>query len=573
LQRKEGIYVPIFGKKKLGELLVESGIITNEQLQKALSIQKTTGKKLGEILVEQGLITEDEIVEVLEFQLGIPHVKIEQMHLDPEVVNLVSENIARRHTLIPIKVEGDKIYVAMADPLNIFAIEDVNIFTGKNVQPMIAKAADIKREIEKHYGKKETMKAAEELQKEVSKTQRTDVRKLQVISSEDENEGPVVKLVNSIFEQAITQRASDIHIEPFENEVKVRFRVDGVLYDILQLEVSSLSSIVARIKVIGNMDIAEKRVPQDGRTTFVFADKPYDMRISTLPTVYGEKVVIRIADKSGFVKGKMDLGFTNDDLEKYDKIISSPHGIILVCGPTGSGKTTTLYTILNELNTGDRNIITVEDPVESTIKGINQVEVNVKAGLTFGAALRSILRQDPDIIMIGEIRDRETADIAVRAAITGHLVLSTIHTNDAPSAVTRLIDMGIESFLISSSLVGVISQRLIRKICSYCKEEYIPDDTELEVLGLSNGNGIKLYRGRGCPYCNDKGYYGRTGIYEILLVSKDLKKVIVKNVGSDELKEIAVKEHMKTLKEACKERVLQGITTIDEYMRVTYSLD
>ncbi|WAM37048.1 GspE/PulE family protein [Caldicellulosiruptor acetigenus] len=565
--------MPVNEKRKIGELLLEAGIITTKQLEEALQIQKKTGKKIGEILVEKGYVTEDEILEVLEFQLGIPHVKLDQYVIDPEVVNLVSESIARRHTLIPIQLKDDKLVVAMADPLNIFAIEDVAIFSGKNVQPVIAKASEIKRQIEKFYGKQEALKAIEELKKEGAAQRRVQTTRMQ-ISSEDDAEGPVVKLVNSIFEQAITSRASDIHIEPFENEIRVRFRIDGILYDILQLEIETLPSLVARIKVIGNMDIAEKRVPQDGRTTFLFADKVYDMRISSLPTVYGEKIVIRIADKGAFIKSKTELGFTEDDLEKYNRIISAPHGIILVCGPTGSGKTTTLYTILNELNTGLKNIITVEDPVESTIYGINQVEVNPKAGLTFAAALRSILRQDPDIIMIGEIRDKETADMAVRAAITGHLVLSTIHTNDAPSAVTRLVDMGIESFLISSSLVGVISQRLIRKICPYCKEEYLPTEPELKALDIEENYNVKLYRGRGCALCNNKGYYGRSGIYEIMIVTNQLKRLIVKkDVSSDEIKQLAIKEGMKTLKDACKERVLNGTTTVEEFLRVTFSLE
>lgn len=560
-------------KRKIGELLLEAGIITRQQLEEALQIQKKTGKKIGEILVEKGYVTEDEILEVLEFQLGIPHVKLDQYVIDPEVVNLVSESIARKHTLIPIQLKDDKLIVAMADPLNIFAIEDVAIFSGKNVRPVIAKASEIKRQIEKFYGKQEALKAIEELKKESAAQRRVQTTRMQ-ISSEDGTEVPVVKLVNSIFEQAITSRASDIHIEPFENEIRVRFRIDGILYDILQLEIETLPSLVARIKVIGNMDIAEKRVPQDGRTTFLFADKVYDMRISSLPTVYGEKIVIRIADKGAFIKSKTELGFTEDDLEKYNRIISAPHGIILVCGPTGSGKTTTLYTILNELNTGLKNIITVEDPVESTIYGINQVEVNPKAGLTFAAALRSILRQDPDIIMIGEIRDKETADMAVRAAITGHLVLSTIHTNDAPSAVTRLVDMGIENFLISSSMVGVISQRLIRKICPYCKEEYFPTETELKALDISEDNNIKLYIGRGCARCNNKGYYGRSGIFEIMIVTNQLKRLIVKkDVSSDEIKQLAIKEGMKTLREACKERVLNGTTTVEEFLRVTFSLE
>jgi type IV pilus assembly protein PilB len=565
--------LPVNEKRKIGELLLEAGIITRQQLDEALQIQKKTGKKIGEILVEKGYITEDEILEVLEFQLGIPHVKLDQYVIDPEVVNLVSESIARRHTLIPIQLKDDKLVVAMADPLNIFAIEDVSIYSGKNVQPVIAKASEIKRQIERFYGKQEALKAIEELKKEGSSQRKLQTTRMQ-ISSEDDTEGPVVKLVNSIFEQAITSRASDIHIEPFENEIRVRFRIDGIMYDVLQLEVETLPSLVARIKVIGNMDIAEKRIPQDGRTTFLFADKVYDMRISSLPTVYGEKIVIRIADKGAFIKSKTELGFTEDDLKKYNKIIGAPHGIILVCGPTGSGKTTTLYTILNELNTGAKNIITVEDPVESTIYGVNQVEVNPKAGLTFAAALRSILRQDPDIIMIGEIRDKETADMAVRAAITGHLVLSTIHTNDAPSAVTRLVDMGIENFLISSSLVGVISQRLIRKICPYCKEEYTPTETELRALDIEENHPVKLYRGRGCALCNNKGYYGRSGIYEIMIVTNQLKRLIVKkDVSSDEIKQLAIKEGMKTLREACKERVLNGTTTVEEFLRVTFSLE
>lgn len=396
---------------------------------------------------------------------------------------MISESIARRHTVLPVSFDEDgNLIVAMADPLNIFAMEDIEIYSGRRVRPRIAKASDIKRAIERFYGKQEALKAAEELQKESSEkdsqAKRATITPRFQLGLEDGTEGPIVRLVNSIFEQAITSRASDIHIEPFENEIKVRYRIDGVLYDVLKLDIGILSSLVARIKIIGNMDIAEKRIPQDGRTTYYFSDKIYDMRISSLPCVYGEKIVVRVIDKSAFVRSKAELGLTEEDEEKFNKLIAAPHGIILVCGPTGSGKSTTLYTILNELNTGTRNIITVEDPVESTIEGINQVEVNTKAGLTFAAALRSILRQDPDIIMIGEIRDRETADMAIRAAITGHLVLSTIHTNDAASAITRLVDMGIENFLISSSLVGVISQRLVRKLCSYCKEPYEPSEEE-----------------------------------------------------------------------------------------------
>ncbi|ADL42971.1 type II secretion system protein E [Caldicellulosiruptor obsidiansis OB47] len=566
-------------RKRIGDVLVEAKIITPQQLEEALKIQKQTNKKLGEILVEKGYITEDELIEILEFQLGIPHIKLDVYPIDPKAVETISESIARRHTVLPVSfAEDGSLIVAMADPLNIFAMEDIEIYSGRRVRPRIAKASDIKRAIERFYGKQEALKAVEELQKESSEkdnqAKRATVTPRFQLGLEDGTEGPIVRLVNSIFEQAITSRASDIHIEPFENEIKVRYRIDGVLYNVLKLDIGILPSLVARIKIVGNMDIAEKRIPQDGRTTYIFSDKIYDMRISSLPCVYGEKIVVRVIDKSAFVRSKTELGLTEEDEEKYNKLIAAPHGIILVCGPTGSGKSTTLYTILNELNTGTRNIITVEDPVESTIEGINQVEVNTKAGLTFAAALRSILRQDPDIIMIGEIRDRETADMAIRAAITGHLVLSTIHTNDAASAITRLVDMGIENFLISSSLVGVISQRLIRKLCPHCKEPYEPSEEEKILLDIKQDENVKLYRKRGCHICDKKGYYGRTGVYEILIVTKELRKLInKKDVSSEEIKELAVKQGMKTLRQACKERVLNGITSVEEYLKITYALE
>lgn len=556
-------------RKRLGEFLTDAGLITNEQLQKALALQKNTNKKLGEILVENGFITEDQIIEVLEYQLGIPHVKLDRYPIDNEAVKLITENLAKRHTLLPIRLDNDSLYVAMADPLNIFAIEDVAIYTGKQVQPVLSREEDIKRFVNKYYGKQEALKAAEEFKKE-NKIFKLDKN---IKAQEDDVQGPIVKLVNAIFEQAINQRASDIHIEPFENEVKIKFRIDGILYEIMKVEYELHAPLTARIKVIGNMDIAEKRIPQDGRTSFEIYDKEYDMRISSLPTVFGEKIVIRIADKREFLKDKRNLGFLEHDLRQYERLISSPHGIILVSGPTGSGKSTTLYTALRELNTGDRNIITVEDPVESTIYGVNQVEVNAKAGLTFASALRSILRQDPDIIMIGEIRDRETAEIAVRAAITGHLVLSTIHTNDAPSSVTRLLDMGIEAFMINSSLIGVIAQRLVRKICPYCKTEYNAENDEIKALGLDETKEYKLYKGHGCLYCGQKGYIGRTGIYEILTIDKELRSAINKGLSSDELKDLAVKNGMVTLKNSCIQKVLKGETTFEEYLRVTYSMD
>lgn len=571
---ERGIQLANLSKKKLGEILVESKLITKEQLQKALILQKNSGKKLGEILESEGYLKEDDILEVLEFQLGVPHVKLDRYKIDEKAVHLITETIARKNDLIPIKVDGNTITVAMADPLNIFAIDDVTVYTGKNVQPVIAKSDEIKRYIDKFFSGKEAKKAAEDFLRDSGKNVRPDMNRVVSYSSDEESgSAPIIKLVNTIFEQAILSRASDIHIEPFENELRIKYRIDGILYESMVVEPELQPAVVARIKVMGNMDIAERRIPQDGRTSFIYMDREYDMRISSLPTVYGEKMVVRIQDKAGYIKDKSQLGFEADDLEKYNRIVSAPHGIILVSGPTGSGKTTTLYTILQELNTGRKNIITVEDPVECKIYGVNQVEVNQKAGLTFASALRSILRQDPDIIMIGEIRDSETAEIAVRAAITGHLVLSTIHTNDAPTTVDRLIDMGVENFLISSSLIGVISQRLVRKICPYCKEEYTPDPEELFALGLNDDREYKFYRGKGCNYCSNKGYLGRTGIYEIMAVNRELRSMMLKNNGIDELSDAAVRNGMKTIREGCIEKILKGETTVEEYMRVAYSID
>lgn len=557
-------------KKKLGEILVEASLITSEQLAKALLLQKKTNKKLGEILVDEKFVTEDDIIGVLQFQLGFPFVDLDKIEVEQEAVMLLSESIARKNTLIPVKLEGNNLIVAMVDPLNIFAIEDVTIYTGKNVIPAIGKRVSILKLIDKYYSRQEALKAAQDYIKEYGRDIKTDIKDSEIIVNEG---APIIKLVNSIFEQAINNRASDIHIEPFEKEIRIKFRIDGLLYEIMKVDINLLAAIVARIKVMGQMDIAERRLPQDGRTGYKYSSREFDMRISSLPTVYGEKIVIRLQDKSGFLKDKSQLGFDESDLLKYNKIISSPHGIILVAGPTGSGKTTTLYTILKELNTGERNIITVEDPVESTMYGVNQVEVNVKAGLTFASALRSILRQDPDIIMIGEIRDSETAEIAVRSAITGHLVLSTIHTNDAPSAITRLIDMGIESFLVSSSIVGIISQRLIRRICPSCREEYVPGSEEIIALEMENSTAFKLYKGKGCSMCSNKGYLGRTGIYEILLVNREIKNLVLSNTSSDAIKDAAVKYGMKTLKDSCREKVLAGETTVEEFLRVTYSID
>jgi type IV pilus assembly protein PilB len=390
------------------------------------------------------------------------------------------------------------------------------------------------------------------------------------------NSAPIVKLVNYIIEQAVRIKASDIHIEPYSKDIRIRYRVDGQLQEMMRHDVRLLPAIVTRIKISGEMNIAEKRKPQDGRISIKIDKKDYDLRVSILPTVHGEKVVIRIIDKSGLLKDKESLGFMKEDLIKFENILKSPHGIILVTGPTGSGKSTTLYTSLKELNKENINIITVEDPVESTLEGINQVQVNPKAGLDFAGALRSILRQDPDIVMIGEIRDRETVEIAVRAAVTGHLVVSTLHTNDAPSTVTRLIDMGIEPFLISTSLTGIIAQRLVRKICPVCKTEYTPEPGEISVLDQSAveeyGGSIKLYRGEGCNKCNNSGYSGRIGVYEIMSISRQLKQLINQGANADDIKIQAEKDGMSTLKKSCTRLVLEKITTLEELIRIAYAV-
>ncbi len=547
---------------------MEAGIINQEQLSYALQRQKATGKKLGELLIEEGIIQEKQMIEVLEFQLGIPHMDLEKYFIDPEIPRLINENLARRHVLIPIRKDRDKLIVAMADPLNIFARDDVQIATNMQVEPVISTKHDILGAIDQYYGKQRAEQAIEEFRKQY------DVENLIELDDEtlnDINNAPVVRLINTIIGQAIKQRASDIHIEPYENSIRVRYRIDGELQEIMNPAKSAHSAIVTRIKIMGKMDIAEKRLPQDGRVETNIEGKEVDLRISVLPTVYGEKVVIRLLDRSTFLATKAQLGFSNENLEIFDRIILNPNGIILVTGPTGSGKSTTLYAILKEFNKVNNNIITVEDPVEYKIEGINQVQVNMKSGLTFASGLRSMLRQDPDIIMIGEIRDAETAQIAVRAAITGHLVLSTMHTNDAPSTVIRLVDMGIEPYLVASSIVGVVSQRLIRRICENCKKPIEPTRSEKEILGISDD--ITIYKGIGCSVCNNTGYKGRMAVHEIMSVSRGIREMINARATMDEVKKASIEQGMITLKENCKQLVLKGVTTVDELIRVAYTLE
>ena len=552
-------------KRKLGDLLVTSGKLSSINLDAVLKKQKLSGKRIGELLIEDKILSEDDILDVLELQLEFPRINFDQVIVDKDAVSLIPQSLAIKYNLIPIGFDKGKISIVISDPLNIFAIDDVKIATGFDVDINLASKEEINNAISKYYSNPFVQKAAEELTKQkVNETLDSD----REAAVEEIKNAPAVRMVDSIIKNAISDRASDIHIEPFENYVKIRYRIDGQLVEVLRSPKETHASIISRIKILSNLNIAEKRIPQDGRIFMKVDGAEVDLRVSVLPTVNGEKAVIRILDRKNFLISKDKLGIDEDDLKRMNKIIKSPYGIILVTGPTGSGKSTTLYAILNDFNTVDRNIITVEDPVEYTMDGINQVNVNPRAGLSFASGLRAILRQDPDIIMIGEIRDNETAEIATRAAITGHLVLSTIHTNDSASAVVRLIDMGIEPYLINTAVAGVIAQRLVRKICPNCKEEYEVSEYEKGLLGVSNDQELKLYKGKGCPKCGKSGYHGRIGVYEIMEITKAHRELILQGGSTDKLKKLNEKLGMRTLNAACRELVKAGTTTIDEFLRI-----
>ena len=557
-------------KRRIGEWLVAEKIITQEQLDRALEVKPHSEKKLGEIIVDLGFCSEEVIVDVLARKFGIDKVSPATMKISEEILALIPGNILRKHVMIPIEYKegsANTLRVAMADPVDMNAIDDIMIITNLQVESCIATPADIMQALDKHYGNAEAMDAAQKYAQERQ-------QQLEAAEGEEENadvnNSPIVILVKSIIEQAARQRASDIHIEAMQNKVRVRYRIDGALYEKASYDIHLLPAIIARVKIIGGMDISEKRKPQDGRITIMVDRKEYDIRVSILPTVYGEKVVMRLALKHALTRAKSELGLKPNELEVFDHIVSNPHGIILVTGPTGSGKSTTLYTALSELNQEDVNIITVEDPVEANIDGINQVQVNVKAEMTFANALRSILRQDPDIIMIGEIRDAETASIAVQASITGHLVVSTLHTNSSAATITRLIDMGIESYLIADSVVGVIAQRLVRRLCPECKKARPATEKEKQLLHIDPDQNITLYDKVGCPHCADTGYRGRIGVYEIMEVTPALKRVISRMDGTEAIKKQALADGMHTLRMSAAEYVLDGTTTLSEMLRVSF---
>ena len=561
---------------KLGELLVSGGLVSEEQLREALKTQAEVRKKLGTVLLDLGYITERQLVEALEFQLGFSSVSLYDVRIDPDILELVPESLARKHGVIPLRRNGDKIVVAMEDPLDYEAIEEIRLAAGANIQPVIASHSEIEQAINRHYGLDD---AVGELMEAFDwEGTADDIEEAQSQTS------PVVKLVNQLIQMAVAQRASDIHIEPAEKQVKVRYRVDGVLRQEKMLPKNMQGVLTARIKILSNLNIAERRVPQDGRIQLQVDGRRIDIRVSTLPTVHGESVVLRILDQSAGVKSMRDLGFSADNLAKFERMIRRPNGIILISGPTGSGKTSTLYTALRRLQSPEVKIITIEDPVEYRLEGITQVQVNPQVGLTFASGLRSILRQDPNIVMVGEIRDAETAEIAVRASLTGHLVFSTIHTNSALGTISRLIDMGIEPYLIASSLNCVVAQRLVRRVCPECAAPHPVREDErrqFEELGLSadagrqadasgepipasGGQPEAVMRGQGCSSCNRSGYKGRIAIHEVLVISEEMRRAIAQNRPLDDMKEIALRQGFTGMLHDGMSKVLSGLTTSDE---------
>ncbi|MRX71437.1 type II secretion system protein GspE [Bacillus lacus] len=545
-------------RKRLGDLLVEAGLIREEQLQEALTT-KAPGQKLGDVLLDLGFITEQQLIEVLEFQLGIPHVSLFRYPFDKNLVNMISIEFAKRNMIIPLKKEGDTLYVAMADPMDFYTIDDLRLSTGFVIETAIASKDDIVKAISKYYEMDDSMSDLMEQLPDFGDAEE------EKITGED---SPVVRLVNQLLTNAVQQRASDIHIDPQETKVSVRYRVDGVLKTERALPKHMQNVLTARIKIMANLDITEHRIPQDGRMKISLNFHHTDLRVSTLPTVYGEKIVMRVLDLGSALNDIEKLGFNQLNLERFTHLISQPTGIVLITGPTGSGKSSTLYAALNQLNNEEVNIITIEDPVEYQLEGINQIAVNPNVGMTFAKGLRSILRQDPNIIMVGEIRDRETAEVAVRASLTGHLVMSTLHTNDSLGTITRLIDMGVEPFLVASSLSGVVSQRLVRKVCRDCLREEAPTEREKEIFSKRGMSVSSISRGEGCGTCNMTGYKGRIAIHELLVMNEEMKKVIMNKQSYTELKDLAVANKTIFLIDDGLIKVKQGLTTTEEVLRV-----
>jgi type IV pilus assembly protein PilB len=560
------------GSTRLGELLVKNNLITKEQLSQALAQQDTSGGRIGANLVKLGFISEDEITAFLSRQYGVPSINLAQFEVDANVTKLIDGDMAQKYQVIPINRAGGVLTVAMADPSNIFAIDDIKFKTGLRVEPVVAAESAIRNAVNKYY---DNAGAVDELLKKSVEDVDTVGEGEEAVNvaqlAEATEDAPVVKLVNLVLTDAIKKGASDIHLEPYEKSFRVRFRIDGVLYDVMQPPMKLKAAITSRVKIMATLDIAERRLPQDGRIKIRVAQREMDFRVSTLPTLFGEKVVLRLLDKSNLQLDMTKLGFEPQALKDFEEAILMPYGMILVTGPTGSGKTTTLYSALNRINKIDTNIMTAEDPVEFNLPGINQVQMKPDIGLNFAAALRAFLRQDPDVIMVGEIRDYETAEIAIKAALTGHLVLSTLHTNDAPSTVSRLLNMGVEPFLVAASSNLILAQRLLRRVCSQCKEETKVPANALVDLGFSpeDAKAIKTFKGKGCANCSDTGYRGRIALYEVMTIRDNIKELILQGASTGELREAGRKNGMKTLRESGLQKIREGLTSIEEVMRVT----
>lgn len=562
---------------RLGDLLVDAGVITDGQLKQALAEQKKTGQRLGETLVSEGIITEHQLVNALTMQLGIDFIDLTTTEIDPEMTKLVSRNLAKKYSIVPVRSRGDELYLAMSDPLNFVAMEEAKTASKRRIVPMIATQSAVEHAISSLYGTEGAKRAVREMQQEMANSGGgaavTGVQATEL--SEDAATAPSVRLVNNIIERGISDRASDIHIEPQESRVLVRMRIDGVLHNEFDIPKELQASLTSRIKVMCGMDVTERRVPQDGRAVVRVRMTEVDLRVSTLPTINGEKIVIRLLSRSTNLDTAEELGFYGRNLELYHKFMKHNQGIVLVVGPTGSGKSSTLYTMISLRNTEDVNIVTLEDPVEYNIVGVNQVQVEEKTGMTFASGLRSILRQDPDIISVGEIRDAETAEIALRAAVTGHLVLSTIHTNDAVSTLDRLSDIGVEPYMMASALKGVIAQRLVRRICPHCKEAYTPTPEEMASIGLDPARAAttKLYRGRGCPDCFGTGYRGRTVVAETLEVTSAIAQAIRTRAGQEAVQAAVRASGFVPMAANCRELVLSGVSTVEEVLRNAYTAD
>lgn len=565
-------------KMRLGDALISEGLINEEQLQQALALQKKSGKRLGAVLVEMHLVTEQDIVQILSKQLRIPFIDLSNYLIDPVIAKLVPEHIAKRHMLIPINKVGNKLTVAMVDPLNIIAIDDIQLMTGLMVKPVVATHTDINKALQDAYG---AVAQQDKLMDDLEDIGHGDDEDLDGLGELGENDAPIIRLCNLVISQAVQNGVSDIHIEPFERELRIRYRQDGMMYTAMQPPKKATAAITSRIKIMSSLNIAEKRLPQDGRIKIKVANRMIDLRVSVLPVIWGEKIVMRILDQTSLKVNLEDLGFEPKTLDRFKTGIASPYGIILVTGPTGSGKTTTLYSALTSVNSIDTNVMTAEDPVEYMLHGVNQVQCKPEIGLTFAAALRSFLRQDPDVIMVGEIRDFETAEIAIKASMTGHLVLSTLHTNDAPGTIGRIVNMGIEPFMVTTSVILVQAQRLVRKICKDCKFEIKPRAEQIGQFGITpelirridlphiNEKNMMFYKGKGCESCNNSGTRGRIGVYEVMMMSERLRDIILNGGSTDDIRRQAIEEGMLSLRESALRKALTGMTSLEEVVRVT----